>query len=214
MSFPTLKLRMTHQKDWELDLWIRRLQATGKAQSRYLWLTLIVGLFYLAIRLRDPAAASIKVPLFDFEFPARFVLASGGPVMAFLALASLGAIWAARVALGRIKDISPAIDGESLDEYPNVIDLAAYSMPRTPEILRHFLTVVSYPVFLALALVESAWLTYSVTSACILRPPWQSIFLIFTTGIWLRAVYFLVRMWFNRIRKLFLAVRDLLRKRS
>lgn len=165
------------------------------------------------MRLRDPATTSIRVPFLDLEFDSRIVLVSGGPVIALLALASLGAIRAWTVALARIQDSMPTIDGESLDEYPNVIDLAAYSMPETPEIWRHLLTVFAYPLFLAGALLESAWLTYSVVfgSTRITWPLWLVLFI--TAAIWLRAVFFLGRMWLNRILKLSLAVRDVLRQK-
>jgi hypothetical protein len=37
-------------QDEERGFWLRRLEATGRAQARYLWLLLLTGLFFAALR--------------------------------------------------------------------------------------------------------------------------------------------------------------------
>src|SRR2546421_9898867 len=111
----------------ERQHWVRRLEATGRAQARYLWLVLVVGLFYAALRIRGAPLEPISVPVVGLKLDAATVLASGGPILAFLVLAVMGAIRAWTHALEQYRGAVPAKDAEQLDTHPNALDLAMYT---------------------------------------------------------------------------------------
>ena len=141
----------------ERGFWLRRIEATGKAQARYLWLLLLVGLFFAALRVRVPPAQQITVPVVDLDLDACTVLAAGGPIIAFLILAVMGAIRAWTQALQQVRGTSPPLNAEPLDTYPNAIDLALYTTDRSPRWLRNLLYFAE-PIYLTAAVVEAAWL--------------------------------------------------------
>lgn len=140
----------------EDELWLGRLEATGQAQARYLWLLLVAGLFYGALA-RGVGAGAITVPVVDLTLDTALVLASGGPIIAFLVLAVMGAIRAWTHALEQYRGESPASDSEQLDTQPNALDLAMYTTEASPKIVRRVLSFV-YPLYLTVALAESFWL--------------------------------------------------------
>jgi ABC-type amino acid transport system permease subunit len=188
------------QLEDEQKFWIRRLEATGRAQSRYLWLVFIAGLFYAALRLSSSSAPVIRVPIVDLELDAYTVLASGGPVLAFLVLAVLGAIRAWTHALEQIRGTSPATDAEPLDSFPNAIDLATYTTPQSPTLVRNLLSL-AYPLYLSAALAESVWLASVVTiGPTPIRGRLVYIGTMLLLGI--PATSLLMVMWIRRLRRL------------
>ena len=181
----------------ERDLWLRRLDATGRAQSRYLWITLLACLFFLTLRLSAPSTQSVSVPVLDLKLNASAVLASGGTVIGLLIIASLGAILAWSRALQEYGGESWRDYAERLDMHPNFLDLAIYTGPGKANLFGKIAYFV-YPLYFTLALGESAWLQWWVLSN---RPSAWWVFGI--TGIlaWLRAIFLLVPVWKQRIER-------------
>lgn len=187
--------------DRENQFWIRRGEALGKAQGRYLWFTFLVCLFYGALLEGYPGSGSIKVPVVNLEFDAQIVLVSGGPVIACFVLVVMGSIRAWSHALEKIKGGWGAADAEALDMYPNAIDLAVYTTAEPPGILQNFLGL-SYPLYLTVALVESAmFLGYAVAVGSE-SMPWLLLYVL-TVAVWCSAMFVVLKMWRNRILKFF-----------
>jgi|GEM_PF-1779178 len=185
----------------EQQHWLRRLEATGRAQARYLWLVLVVGLFYAALRVRGTDPEQITVPIVSLKLDAATVLASGGPIVAFLVLVIMGAIRAWTHALEQYRGTSPANDAEQLDTHPNALDLAMYTTDKSPAVMRHLLSFV-YPLFLTAALVESVWLGWWLWSDPVV--PGREYFLVAWVVSWIpAAVLVLSNMWWKRIRQVF-----------
>jgi hypothetical protein len=184
--------------DPEREHWLRRLDATGRAQARYLWLTLVSGLFYASLRFGSTPSQTVTVPVVDLDLDALSVQASGGPIIAFLVLASVGAIRAWAHALEEFRGVAPAKDSEQLDTYPNALDLAVYTTDRSPKVIRKA-TYFVYPAFLIAALVESGWLLlWTWTTADV---PWRVGFLIAGASVWLPASALVLAMLWKRIRQ-------------
>jgi hypothetical protein len=186
-------------EDREREFWIRRLEAIGKAQARYLWLLLIAALFYAALYARSSASATITVPVVQLELDTLTVLASGGPIIAFLVLVIIGAIRAWTHALEQVRGTRPAKDSEQLDTHPNAIDLAIYTTDRSPSTIKQ-VTYFAYPLLLLAGLAESAilawwlWRTPSVGA----RP----VFLILQLVTWVPAAVLVIGMVVTRIGQL------------
>ena len=96
------------------------------------------------------------------------MLACGGPVIAFLVLATLGAIRAWGVALEKIQSISPAINGQALDGIPMQL-IWLYIYATNGKDLGTFAFGLQFPYFPAGALAKLfVWLTCLVTLAQII----------------------------------------------
>ncbi len=184
--------------DEERSFWLRRLEATGKAQARYLWLLLLTGLFFGALRVRASTSQPITVPLVDLELDATTVLAAGAPIIAFLVLAVMGAIRAWTRALEQIRGQSLR-DAEPLDIYPNALDLAIYTTEKSPVLLRDAL-YFAYPLYLTVALAESAWLERWLLGAA--GVPGRTFFLAAGCLCWLGAATLVLIMWVARVKKI------------
>lgn len=141
--------------------WIERAQALGKAQARSLWLLLVAAIFFLAVGSGTPAdSAGKSVPLLgrDVTAPAWVVRASGPFVLSFLVTVAMGALRARGVAIENAGgDTKTAKANEPWDVNPNPLDLAKYSQEETPLLLRRF-SLLGYPVFLTLIMIEVGWL--------------------------------------------------------
>lgn len=184
----------------ERQHWLRRIEATGRAQARYLWLVLVVGIFYAALRIPGVDSEQIIVPIVGLKLDAPTVLATGGPILAFLVLAVMGAIRAWTHALEQYRGTSPAKDAEQLDTHPNALDLAMYTTDKSPAIMRHLLSFV-YPVFLTAFLGESGllgwwvWSSHAVVGRDVLLGVWAL--------LWFPAAVLVLAMWWTRIKQLF-----------
>jgi hypothetical protein len=185
--------------DQERDFWLRRLEALGHAQARYLWLLLIAGVFYAALYARGSGSATIRVPIVDLDLDALTVQASGGPIIAFLVLVIIGAIRAWTHALEQFRGTKPARRAEQLDTHPNAIDLAIYTTDSSPALLRKAL-YFAYPVFLLGGLAESAVLGWSLWRTP--SVPGRAGFLAFQLLTWIPAAYLVVAMVVTRIGQL------------
>ena len=180
--------------DPEREFWIRRLEATGRAQSRYLWLLLVACLFFMALHARTPAQ-SIRVPIVDLDLDSLTVLASGGPIIGFLVLAVVGAIRAWTHAVDQVRGQGSRISVEQLDTHPNAIDLAVYTTAKSPRSLRTIL-YFAYPTVLIAALVESALLWYSVAQT----PGFPRVPLTIVQAlVWIPAAFLVLSMLWSRI---------------
>jgi hypothetical protein len=142
--------------------WEQRLAALGSAQSRYLWVLVVAGVFYLSLTTTLFAAtpaipSTVRPPLIGLEVSSTAIWASGPGVLCFLILVILGstrAVGVARKALD-LPNLGP--DAEAFDTAPNVIDLAAYSTTGSPKWVRWVLGL-SYPAVLTVFLVEAVWI--------------------------------------------------------
>jgi len=173
---------------------IKRLEATGQAQSRYLWSTLIACLFFLALQSSPPnAEAQIAVPVVDLKLDTKVVLASGGTIIAFLVLITFGAIRAWSTALRQCAGETWQEDAERLDTHPNPLDLAIYTTSESA-IVRFV-----YPLYLTIPLVEAArlqwWLWHNTAPA-------RVFFLVSWLIVWLRATLLIGGMWLERVKAL------------
>jgi hypothetical protein len=184
--------------------WLKRLQAVGKAQGRYLWILLISALFYAALRARaidstaETTSFSLKVPLIDIELSAHVVLASGAPVISFLVLAVTGALRAfgqarTKLGLGSGGDWS----AEAVDTHPNAIDLALYTTAKSPKLIAT-VTYFVYPLFLTAALIEAAWLWSNFLDPSRHVPVWNALS-VFALVFWVPAAWQVCSMWIKRV---------------
>jgi hypothetical protein len=181
--------------DTSREQWLARLEATGRAQSRYLWITLVAGIFFFALRYADPSTREISVPIVDLKLDAAAVLASGGTIIALVVLASLGAILAWSTALREYGGESWRDQAERLDTHPNFLDLAIYTAPG-PSTLFGKVVYFVYPFFLTSALVESAWLQWWVWTH---EAPARWFFTVTWLLVFLRGAMLIWRVWRERI---------------
>lgn len=186
--------------DREREYWLRRVEATGRAQARYLWALFLAGIFFAALKAGPAENGFISVPVVELRLDRYTVLACGAPVIAFLVLVVVGAIRAWTLAVERVRGQAPAGDVEPLDTYPNAIDLATYTTSGTPALIRHLLSF-AYPLFLTAALVESVWLALPMlTGPEALSGSW--VYLAIGCPIFLAAALLVATMWRHRIRQL------------
>jgi hypothetical protein len=156
----------------------------------------VVGVFFVALHVRGAAGQDITVPVVDLELDAASVLAAGGPIIAFLVLATMGAIRAWTRALEEYRGATPAFDAEQLDTSPNALDLAVYTTTDSPRLIRTCLYFV-YPAYLTAALLESAWLAIWVWNAPIVPFRWG--FLTAVVFTWVPATILVSGMWAQRV---------------
>jgi hypothetical protein len=184
--------------DKQSEQWLKRLEATGRAQSRYLWITLVACLFFLALHSSTSGAQQISVPIVDLKLDSRAVLASGGTIVAFVVLASLGAIFAWSNALRQCSGESWREDAERLDVHPNALDLAIYTTSESTPLLRNVVRFV-YPAYMTVALFESAWLQWWLWQN---PAPARWFFVVAGALVWGRAMWLAARVWGQRIKAL------------
>ena len=149
--------------------WIKRLDAVGRAQGRYLWLLLVSGLFYFALDVYLSAdsmrfALPLVVPIVGVSLNTLLVWAAGPAVLGFLvvgAMGSLSALRRAREALG----VEGSEDREAFDSAPTALDFAFYTTAESPLGLQRACLFI-YPVYFTLFVVEAGWLLYRQV-----RPP-------------------------------------------
>ena len=135
--------------------WEKRLDAVGAAQSRYLWILLVAGVFYLSVGLAKSDEA-VPMPLLGLELSPTAVWASGPAVLSLLILVVIGSIRATGVARQALHVEDLGNDAEAFDAAPNAIDLAAYSTEKTPLEVQ-WLLGLSYPGYLSLFLLQAVW---------------------------------------------------------
>jgi protein-S-isoprenylcysteine O-methyltransferase Ste14 len=163
--------------------WAKRADALGRAQSRLLWIGLVVGLFFFSLAESSQGGTTAKVPLLGIAICGS-LLAWGDAMKEYG-----GTEW--REHAGR------------LDMYPTVFDLAHYTTIKSKvvsadesilaELISYFLF---YPTFLSLLLFESA--AFLVDT--LLAPASGAVvFLILGVPFWLWAQHLVGRVWNQRI---------------
>jgi hypothetical protein len=184
--------------------WVARMNATGRAQARYLWVLFLAALFYAALyeSLRESGASfnSLRVPIVDLDLDARVVLASGPATIAFVVLVMMGALRATKVALERIgPDWEAAGEMERFDEHPNALELACYTTSESNSIVAAVLYIL-YPLLLIAALAEALWLWVRLQQLIDGTFAWSTLrvlgILLFLPALWLAGV-----MTVTRVRK-------------
>jgi len=76
---------------------------------------LVIGLFYLALQNACPEMQDVRVPFVDLKLDARIITASGGAVIAFLLLATFGALRAWRRAVDQYYEHTKTTGSERLE---------------------------------------------------------------------------------------------------
>jgi hypothetical protein len=182
--------------------WLKRSEAIGRAQARYLWILLIAVVFYVALQARLQVldgTTSLTVPLIDLELSAAVVLASGPPVLSFLVLVIIGALRAYSTAREKL-GLSQGADwtGEEVDIHPNAIDFALYTTPRSPKLIST-VAFFSYPGFLLVALAVAAWIIFHLVDG---RPPGWRMSVVMAAVLWLPATWLVLALCYRRLRRL------------
>ena len=107
-----------------------RMQAIGRAQSRYLLTLLVIAAYTLALRFTSGGTAS--VPFLGLSVPKTIVNAWAVIVLEVLLLALYGAFRAAKQTLEELQRQRGPDGAElkmyQLDEHPNVADFLGYAM--------------------------------------------------------------------------------------
>ena len=184
--------------------WEKRFDAVGAAQSRYLWVLLVAGIFYLSLGLAAAPATSndtrvVEIPILGLELSTTAVWSSGPAVLSLLILVVVGSLRAAGVASRALGIDKLGSDAEAFDASPNAIDLAAYSTTKTGPKVR-WLLGLSYPGYLTLFLVQAL---LHLVALWRLAPdrPWVIVVASVSSVLLLWAGIMVVWFWRNRIPK-------------
>ncbi len=175
--------------------WLRRVDAMGRAQSRYLWILLLIGIFFLALQHACPETQNVRVPFVDLKLDARIILASGGAVIAFLLLATFGALRAWRRAIYQYYELTKTTGSERLDIHPNALDIAFYTTAKSPRWIRR-ITWQMYPLFLS-ALIAEAWWLFVVTWATP-NSPGRIAFVVVGAILLVPATLLVAKLWWTK----------------
>ncbi len=181
----------------ELDPhWIARLNAVGGTQARYLWVLFILGIFYaaLATGISVPSTTQ-EVPLVGLRLGTAWVLATAGPVLAFIVLVLTGSLRAWTNAANQLKLKQGDYLAERLDTQPNAVDLAVYTTKESPRFLA-VLGYFAYPVVLSAALFEAAWITITHRGSSTL----SLTFFFASAVVWIPAAAQVLLIWWRRLR--------------
>lgn len=188
------------------EQWIERAQALGRAQARSLWLLLVATIFFLAVGSGvsvSPDDPTVRVPLLGVEARALVVWASGPFVLSFLVSVMMGALRARDIAIKKAGgDTETAGANEQWDLNPNPLDLAKYARKETPLLLRR-LSLLGYPAFLTLVMIEVGWLAAGLTGSYSTLPSAAKWLLWASTPFVLIALWQVLWYWFKTVGKAF-----------
>jgi hypothetical protein len=143
--------------DEDTDLWRKRFEAVARAQSWYLYVLLVVGIFYLALDSQvhssfEEQRRPVTLPVVGIPVDPTVVWATGPLVLGLLSLAALGTFPALRFAYRKIECGQGDEAWEARDTAPTAIDFVVYSRDNR---LVSALGLLSYPAFLTVVLVEA-----------------------------------------------------------
>jgi len=144
--------------------WTERFRAVARAQTRYIYLLAIVGIFYWALDTRLASATApdvneLQVPVVGIKIDASAVWSSAAAVLGLLVNTLLGTFSAIRVAYKGAGGSLLIREGfERLDTSPTAIDFFVYS--RNPTGFASKAATLSYPLFISLFYFEGGWLWY------------------------------------------------------
>ncbi len=186
---------MTSTEDWKA-----RLNAASAAQARYLWVLLVLGVFYLAIDARLPPTdvpSDIELPGLKIPISTGVVWESSPPVLFFLILVIAGSHRAYKRAEAVLRTLGVA-ESESVDRFPNAVDLLVYTSPGSPKPAQKILRF-TYQLFLSLFAVEAGYLLWRIWCHRLSLPvSWLFLGLGVVTGLF--ALAFLAQSWVARWR--------------
>ena len=182
--------------------WFRRHQATGRAQARYLWVTLVTAIFYGALDRRAGLGPQdfLEIPIIRLEVSALYVWASGPLVLSFLMLVIMGSLRAHRTSRDALGLGEEGADAEPYDLYPNAIDLAAYTTTKTHRWIKVLTSLFAYYLFSVLVLAEALWLGWRLYHGA--DGTTQTILLALAIPLWIVAVWQVGSGWVKRVSKL------------
>jgi hypothetical protein len=154
-----------------LEFRISRLNAVERAQGRYIYLLVLVGLFYWALDRQfsrdgyDPDAL-VGLPIFTtVELPTKELWTSAPIVLSILVSAVLGSILATRDAAAEVKRAAKIRSEEELpielDPHPTIIDFVVFTREATPGWVKTAL-YFSYPVVLLPFYGLAVWLWWKM----------------------------------------------------
>ena len=153
-------------------LWERRIESLGRAQSRYLWILLVTGLFFWSLR---PSSGLLTAtpPLLPIELDTRVLEAASPSVLFILVMVALGALAAYGVAFdewmkGRSdqpqSEHEKDLQSEALDAVPNALDLTVYMLERFHRSLK-ILMLLAYPAYVSIFTYEGIRLWWRLITA-------------------------------------------------
>ena len=186
------------------ELWLSRYAALGKAQSRYLYLLLLVTAYFLALGLstRTDAAYGSKpigVSSLGLELPPSTLLLFGPVLISILLLAILGSLKAAKRAHSELERLLGAERvNESIDPVPNLIDLAVYDLAQAPSPGRAA-GAASYPLVLTAAFGTAVYLAASIMCSA-QSSLGHRVFTILGALLWVPVAWRLVLFWSTRVQ--------------
>lgn len=146
-------------------LWQARLISIGKAQSRYLWALLILGLFFLSLGAKS-GTVDQAIPGIGIVLESHVILGAAPSILFILIIVvagSLRAYGSAARELGldtgskHLPDPHLVKRSEAHDSVPNALDLAVFSSKRF-EGLPWTLLLLNYPVYLSVFALAAGYL--------------------------------------------------------
>lgn len=156
----------------------RRFQAVGRAQSRYLFLLLLITTYSVGLSFTRDNTVSVTF-LGLTTIPTTVVNAATMLVLGVLLLAFFGALQAAREAfddlLARLQDDGIAHpEMRHVDEHPNVADFLSYATFVHGKRTRFtpYGSLILYPAPAFVAWLWALWLWWQGVTACTLQPGW------------------------------------------
>ena len=188
----------TEQQEWR-----ERFRAVAKAQRRYLWILLVVGIFYLALDeniSQQNESSRQSLPLIGVEVDSKVVWASGSLVLSLIAWATLGTFPAVTHASSKVNPDGNGLAFERLDTEPTAIDFMVYTKPGASRWTR--ISLVTYPSFISLGIVESVWLWIRLERSQIPSNV-QWLFLVLGGAATLACLPRLVLLWISKICSIF-----------
>src|SRR5213080_2519783 len=183
------------------DDWRRRLNAASLAQTKYLWLLLVLGVFYWVVHsdVTAPsrvAVAPVSIPGLTVPLPLLTVWASGASVLFYVLLVILGTL---RAYLTAETNLKPESGDETVDDHLNAIDWAAYTTHSSAALVK-WLLGFSYPLYMTIFTVEATILLVTVARSPF-PVPGRSFFTSIAVLEGILTYGFLVRFWWGRARR-------------
>lgn len=184
----------TEQQEWR-----ERFRAVAKAQRRYLWILLVVGIFYLALDeniSHQNESSRQSLPLIGIEVDSKVVWASGSLVLSLIALATLGTFPAVTNASSKVNPDGNGLAFERLDTEPTAIDFMVYTKPGASRWTR--IKLVTYPSFISLGIGESIWLLIRLARSEPF-PNFRCLFLLLGSAATMFCLLRLISLWISKI---------------
>ena len=202
------------------QIWERRLEAVGKAQTRYLWVLFILGLFFWSLKSSSVQPTAI-VPGLAIEIDVAILEAASSSVLFVLVIVVLGSLraygaasdeWLELKGAQALTDQEMIVLAEAVDSVPNAIDLAVFTRRRFRRSFYAPLLLV-YPGYLTIFTVEGASLWLRLLWELEKIQGWA----FFTIGgaiLGVSATFLLLKFWRNRLNRIWSQIRGDVRQRA